>query len=171
MPFRFNPFINNLDEVNPPGTGVTVTTVTGNIGGAIPPTAGGNINILGATGITVTGAGNTLTISVSGNTQPWVVAGVSGNAAKNTGYFSTAAITLTLPTVVVDGDFVDFIADAAGLLTVQAGAGQIIRLGIVATGVAGTAVNTAQGDALSLVYRQATLTWIAVSSIGNWNLV
>lgn len=45
-----------------------VETITGNSGGAVPPSAGGNINLLGSGDITVTGnpGTNTLTISSSG---------------------------------------------------------------------------------------------------------
>ncbi len=42
-----------------------VITLTGNSGGAISPAAG-NINILGGSGVTVAGAGSTLTISLTG---------------------------------------------------------------------------------------------------------
>lgn len=45
-----------------------IDTLTGNVGGAVPPDVGGNLNIIGAGDITVTGnAGtNTLTITTSG---------------------------------------------------------------------------------------------------------
>jgi hypothetical protein len=42
-----------------------VATLTGNSGGAISPVAG-NINIVGGAGVTVTGAGSTLTIALTG---------------------------------------------------------------------------------------------------------
>lgn len=42
-----------------------VATLTGNTGGAISPTAG-NINILGGSGVTVSGVGSTLTVSLTG---------------------------------------------------------------------------------------------------------
>lgn len=43
----------------------SLATLTGNSGGAISPTAG-NINILGGSGVTVVGAGSTLTVSLTG---------------------------------------------------------------------------------------------------------
>ena len=173
MPFVFNPFTNNLDEVNTAGSPGAVTTLTGTSGGgAIAPVAG-NINIAGAFGVSVTGAGNTLTVAVAGNTQPWNDAIISGNALKNNGYFAVAPITLTLPASVglSDGDFIDFIVDAAGPLVIQAGVGQTIRLGTAVSGVAGTATSTFQGDAISLIYRHATTTWLAWNSVGTWIIV
>ena len=69
------------------GPGSTdVNTLTGDTGGAITPT-GGNINILGGDGLTVAGAGSTLTINrdVSGGypITPFVV-GSSGQAGYTT---------------------------------------------------------------------------------------
>jgi len=154
-------------------SGGTVTgfirRIDGNSGSCLP-SGGGVVNLIGATGLTVTSAGNTSTISVSGNTEPWTVTGVSGPTNRNEGYISTAAITLTLPAIATDGDFVDFIVDAAAALTIQANAGQKIRLGANISTAAGTATSTAHGDAISLVYRQATLTWLTWNEIGNWLL-
>src|SRR5665213_434888 len=50
------------------GTGVAIQTISGNSGGAVPPTIGGNISLLGSGDIVVTGniGTNTLTISSSG---------------------------------------------------------------------------------------------------------
>lgn len=62
-----------------------VDTLTGDTGGALPPT-GGNINILGTNGVTVAGAGSTLTVqsSTSGFPITTFVVGPSGEAGYQT---------------------------------------------------------------------------------------
>lgn len=64
---QFNPvdFTVAAGVVSLSGTGVG-TTITGNSGGPLSPTAG-NWNIFGGTGITTSGAGSTLTINASGS--------------------------------------------------------------------------------------------------------
>src|SRR5438445_1056867 len=67
------------------GTGGPITTLTGNTGGAISPVAG-NINILGAGPIAISGAGNTLTVKGSPSgfpVTPYVV-GPVGQAGYQT---------------------------------------------------------------------------------------
>lgn len=71
-------------EVSESGTG-PITTLTGNTGGAISPTAG-NINILGNTTLSVAGSGSTLTITQTAAgfpITPYVV-GVVGQAGYQT---------------------------------------------------------------------------------------
>ncbi len=98
---------------------------------------------------------------------------VSGavNAAVNNGYFVTGTCTSTLPSAPAQGDTIKYIVDhASQLLTIQASAGKVIRLGNTPTAAAGTAVSTLQGDAIELVYRTSDTTWLALSSVGQWNL-
>lgn len=85
--------------------GTYVQTLTGNSGGAVPPSAGGNINVLGAGTVTVTGTpvSNTLTISLSGTTvlsytnvttTPYVATVTDNFLSVDT---SSLAITIQLP--------------------------------------------------------------------------
>ena len=74
--------------VSTSGTGV-LNTLTGNSGGAIPPTAG-NINTLGTGSITIAGAGSTLTTQLTGLTNHAVLVGAG-----------TATITKVGPTATV----------------------------------------------------------------------
>ena len=86
------------------GGGSPVETLTGNTGGAVPPTAN-NINVIGASGITVAGnpGTSTLTISLTSSAENYVQ--VTGPATYNvltTDYFiscdsSAGAITINLP--------------------------------------------------------------------------
>src|SRR5580692_2260692 len=66
------------------GPGGYIQTITGNTGGAVPPSAG-NINVIGdGTTITVTGnpGTSTLTISVIGGSDVQSIAGDSGSAVS-----------------------------------------------------------------------------------------
>jgi len=61
-----------------------VQTLTGNSGGAVPPTAG-NINIVGSTGIVVTGNPGTSTLTISGATEAGTFTADSGSATPAAG--------------------------------------------------------------------------------------
>jgi hypothetical protein len=61
-----------------------VATLTGNTGGAVPPTSG-NINIVGSTGITVTGNPGTSTLTISGSTEAGSFVTNSGTAIPAAG--------------------------------------------------------------------------------------
>lgn len=100
----------------------------------------------------------------------WSDAGASGSVASGSGSFATASITLTLPASPAQGDICAFIADTSGVVTVQAAAGQVIRLGNVASAAAGSAASTARGDSIVLIYRTSGSSWIADSSMGNWSI-
>jgi len=77
------------------GSSSDVSTLTGNIGGPVPPSAGGNINILGTAPLTVTGnpGTNTLTISGAGSIPLTFTedSGLATPAANNLNVFGTAA--------------------------------------------------------------------------------
>jgi len=109
------------------------------------------------------------TISLGSTT--WTDEAAPFTAVAENGYFSTAAVTATLPATPAQGATIYFAVDAAtGALTITGAAGQKIRLGNVVSAAAGTCVSTAQGDSLTLVYRTSDTTWIATSVIGNWTL-
>lgn len=99
MPFKFNPLSHKLDLVeqttSPTGD---VAFLTGNSGGAVPPDASHNINILGGNsqGINIVGNSGTNTLTVSGidatTTQKGVVA-LATNAEAIAGTDTAKAIT------------------------------------------------------------------------------
>ena len=150
----------------------TCQTVTANSGGSLLPSVG-NFNFLGGTGITTSGAGNTVTITLSGGGFTWSDTSGAFSPLKNNGYFITGTATGTLPASPANGDTIKFFVDhPTQVLTIQATAGKIIRFGSTVSAAAGTAVSTLQGDSVELVYRTTNTCWCAVAGFsGIWNLV
>lgn len=144
-----------------------VTTLTGDSGGALSPTAG-NFNILGLSGSKVSGAVSTLTVK----SPPFSQVGASATCALNTGEIVTTTVTRTLPASagLADGDLIIFYTTTAGALTVQAVGTQKIRIGNVLSSAAGTIVSTDIGDSISLRFDATQGFWLAVSVVGNWTL-
>lgn len=154
----------------------TITTNGQLIIGSTALNAGGthiNIGVLTSPdgSITIGYASPNITLrATNGFLISWIDQGTSTTGVVNTGYFATAAITLTLPLAPSQGNVVAIDCDTTGSVVVQANAGQTIRLGNTASSVAGTATNTARGDCLVLVYRSSNSTWQTISSMGNWTL-
>jgi len=92
------------------------------------------------------------------------------NAIAFNGYFITAVCTSTLPASPAEGDTIVFIVATGGALTIKANTGQVISIGSTNSSSAGTAVNNAIGDSVTLIYRATSTTWIASSVIGTFTL-
>lgn len=150
------------------------STYNEDVGSAIP--AAGILNIVGGTGITTSGAGNTVTISSTVAPVAWSVISASQTAVVNNGYFCNAAgtLALALPAASSVGDIIEVsnINTATGTQITQ-GAGQQIRFGASTTtlGAGGSLTSIALGDALKLVCSVANTTWVAVSAVGSWTVV
>lgn len=148
-------------------------TLTGNSGGAVSPDGANNINVLGASGVTVSGnpGTHTLTITVAASGITWNTIGASQALAVNNGYFCTAggALSLSLPAVSNLGDIIEISLDGSTSFTITQGAGQRIRIGQNQTtlGGGGSLTSTAQGDSLYLVCQVANLRWNVLAAIGN----
>lgn len=153
------------------GGGSSVQTITGNSGGAVPPTAN-NINLVGSGGVTVSGnpGTSTLTITTSAVAVTWTDQGSNFNAASQNGYFCTAALTATLPASPSNGDTIIFETVTASSVTIAANTGQRIILGSNTTALAGTADSSEIGNSMTIVYRSTNSSWYATSSIGTWVL-
>lgn len=166
--------------------GGAVDSVTANNGLIATPTTG-NVVVSGVNATTSTvGVASfnpaNFTVDPSGQVSaltvgnlPWSDQAVSFNAVENNGYFCTAPLTVTLPATPAQGDVVniaiDFTTTPGNAVIVQANAGQTIRTANQDSTVGGTATNTAQGDALSLVYRTVSNEWFSLSTEGSWFLV
>lgn len=162
----------NVTSVVPIGG---IATLTGNSGGAISPTAG-NINILGAGGVSVAGSGSTLTISVSGTGLSWTeVTGTSQAMAVNNGYVANNAglVTLTLPATAAIGATIQIAGKGAGLWIIAQNAGQVIHFGAsdTTTGVGGSLAATLRYDCVEITCITANTDWIVTSVIGNLTVV
>jgi|ERR1700690_475048 len=100
----------------------------------------------------------------------WTDESTSFNAVAGNGYFVTGTATATMPASPSQGNTIAFATDATNVLTITANTGQIIRLGNVASASAGTCASNKRGDSITLVYRAADTTWIAIDSIGTWTV-
>lgn len=137
---------------------------------AATPTAG-TISSTGGTIAVSTGAG-TLNLEVATGGFTWNDISGAFSPLKQNGYFITGTATGTLPAAPTQGDTIKFFVDhASQVLTIQATAGKIIRLGSLVSSSGGTFVSTAQGDSVELVYRTSDTCWCAVAGFtGTWTL-
>lgn len=142
-----------------------ILTVTGDSGGALSPNVG-NMNILGGPGVTTSGSGNTLTI----NSVVFTDQGASTSVTADSGSFSTAAITLTLPASPAQGEECIFVASTADALVIQAAGTQVINFGNSASSAGGTLTSTAKGDSVTLRYQSSSDDWFVVGSQGNFTV-
>jgi len=130
-----------------------------------------NFTIAAGPGITITPDINTITINSTG-AAGYTDVGISSLLVLNNGYFVTAASTQTLPASPLQGSSIEIVCDTVDTVVVLANAGQTIRIGTTVTATAGTATSTVRGNALTLVYRAATASWIQNSAPqGIWDLI
>jgi len=142
---------------------------------AVEPDGVGNINIVGGTGVTVTGngPGDTVTIAASGIALTWsVITTATQTIAVKNGYFANrgaGSVTFTLPAAAAVGDtFIVNAKNATGFIIKQ-NALQNIQFGnqITTSGIGGQLESTAVGDSIEIVCSVANTDFNVVSSIGN----
>ena len=105
----------------------------------------------------------------TGSLATWSDQSGAFNAAVANGYFITNTSTATLPPAPSEGDTIAFVVDTTNILTIQANAGQMIRVGSAISVAAGTSTNNARGDSVILVYRSTGTTWFSLTSPqGTW---
>lgn len=156
-------------------TGVPVMSATMTNGqmiigstGATP--AAGTITSTGGTIAVTTGAG-TLNLEVATGGFVWNDVSGAFSPLKENGYFITATATGTLPAAPAQGDTIKFFVDTTQILTIQATAGKIIRLGSLVSSSGGTFVSSLQGDSVELTYRTSDTCWCAIAGFtGTWTL-
>jgi len=121
--------------------------------------------------LTSNGTGVAPTFQVAGGDFAWNDASGAFSPLANNGYFVTGTATGTLPASPVQGDTIKFFVDHATQdLTIDAPGTQLIRFGSAVSSAGGTALSTAQGDSVTLVYRTSDTCWCATSLIGVWVL-
>ena len=154
-------------------TGVPVITALGTNGQLIIGSTAGvpaAATLTAGAGISITNGSNSITIAVSGGGETWSDTSGTVTAVVGNGYFITATSTSTLPASPSEGDTVKYIVDTTQFLTITGNTGQKIRFNSQLSGAAGTAVNTARGDSVELVYRATGTTWFALGFTGNWTI-
>ena len=145
------------------------TLYEGNTGAGAVPVAN-VLNVVGVGNISVDATGNNLTITQAGAGLTWNDRNASFAVSSNNGYFVSATSTATLPAAPAQGDVVEFAITSAGVtLTIQANAGQFIRIGTDISLVVGSTVGTTVGDSISFTYQAASSTWFAITAPqGTW---
>lgn len=127
------------------------------------------LDVNGGTGIvTSVGASNQIIITNINEGFTWTDENASFNAFPQNGYFVIATATGTLPSSPTQGNTIQFIVDTNSVLTIQANAGQQIRIANVISSFGGTATSTADGCTCELVYRVLDNTWISSNNNGSW---
>jgi len=148
-------------------------TVTGNAGGAVAPAAG-NLTLVGAGDITVTGTPltNTLTITYTGMGGSWIPKTTNFTMSNGTGYIcSTAPVIGTLPAIAAVGDVYSVIGIDANPFQIAVNAGQSIIISDYTTTVTtGTITSTALGDSLEILCVVANTKFFIVSQQGNFTV-
>lgn len=132
--------------------------------------SGNTIGIIGVGGTTTSGSGNTVTITTVSASMNWNDQIADFSAVVNEGNFCTGPLIVTLPALASQGNTISIICETSDPITIQADANQFIAIGAETTNMGGTAVSTAQGDNLILVYKNSTSTWWAVEADATWSL-
>jgi hypothetical protein len=131
------------------------------------------LNVHGGAGITTTGAGNTITITVVSSGFTWNVVTSASNPVtlvKENGYIpkGAGAVNFVLPAAAAVGDEFQIVG-YGNLWSIAQNAGQTITLGAKTTtaGVGGSMTATMVTDGIQLVCVTANTEFFVVESIGN----
>lgn len=156
-----------------------VEQLTASLGGAATPTASGNINILGGTGISTVTTPNTITINATGSTGiTWeLVTDATKTLEVGHGYIPNrlGTVTFTLPATSSVGDTIRIAgnlasSNPANYWQVNQGAGQYISGGdrittVGATGYVRGLAGISPKQCIEIVCTEADLGWLIVSQI------
>lgn len=172
-------------------TGLTIagnTSLVGNLsfdGGNTSLTADGQVwigktggipaaaTLTAGSGIAITNAANSITISSTATAFAWSVQNANFTAAAGNGYLVTATANVTMPTSPNNGDTISFISGintGSGQITLTPQVTRKISISNVLGSLGGTAVSTAYGNSLTLIYIAAQNTWFSTSVIGSWTV-
>ncbi|MDX1532833.1 MAG: hypothetical protein R3230_01350 [Nitrosopumilaceae archaeon] len=175
MPFKYNPFTGNLDQILAPGKGTAAIEFDGDSGTANPD-SDGIITIAGGTGISTTASGSTVTITNDSAAFEWTeVTTTSQSMSVENGYIANNAslVTLTLPATAALGERVKVVGKGAGLFKIGQNAGQTIHFlsTDTTTGTGGSVTAIEQYGTLELICITANTDWVVVESMGNFTVV
>jgi hypothetical protein len=121
------------------------------------------------TGINITNASGSITLSTSGGGMSWETITANQTLEVNHGYICVSAggdLELALPTTSSVGDKISVTLDGATSWKITQASGQQIRLGTSETtsGTTGYLESTAQGDSVNLVCVTADTRWVQVGA-------
>ncbi len=147
----------------------SVSTLTGNSGGALSPDVNGNINVVGSAGTQVAGVGSTLTITATPSTFSWNIAAVGIELVPENAYTVAAgAQAFTLPAACVIGDEIGLVLQGGTSWTITPSGAQSIQVGPdIALGAGGSVASTTDGDTIWIVCTATNSTWLAFGYTGN----
>jgi hypothetical protein len=152
------------------GTGLNTMAVQVQIAQALAATDATKIGLSNFDSASFAVDANGFVTLTGGGGITWADASGTFTAAKNHGYFITGTATANLPASPSIGDTIMFFVDhASQVLTIDAAGTQLIRLATAVTSAGGTFTSTAQGDAVTLVYRSTNTSWEATSFVGAWD--
>lgn len=163
----------------PASGGSPVTQFTTDSGIAVP--AANNINIIGGTGITTSGAGSTITITVVHSAFQWNTVTSATNPNQivvENGYKTNdnaTRVNLLLPATATLGDTFQVMGYGTAGWSISQNANQKIYLGILTTttGVLGGLSSTQTHDSIELtcIVAGASTEWQVTSVVGNITVV
>lgn len=125
-------------------------------------------SLTAGTGINITNAAGSITISSSGSGLSWsTIAGTTQAAAVDSGYVIGNALqtTVTLPATAPIGSTVTILGDGAAGWILQGNTGQTIRIGSQVTSSAGTLTSANQYDNVTVQCLTADTVWMVTSVI------
>lgn len=133
--------------------------------GATPTAA----TLTAGTGIGITNAAASITISVSGGGMTWtVVTGTSQAMAVNNGYVSNNAglVTMTLPSTAAVGSLFSVVGLGAGGWKIAQNASQLIHLGntVTTTGTGGSLASTNRYDSITVLCVVANTEFVVLNA-------
>lgn len=160
-------------------TGIPVITALANDGELIIGSTAGvpaAATLTGGAGISITNAGNSITITNTSGGFSWeVVTDATKQLAIQTGYIGNrgTSITYTLPDTAVVGATIQITNIGAGLPIIAQNAGESINIvdSTTTVGVGGSLTGIDQFSSIELVCVVADTTWNVVDMTGNWTVV
>lgn len=156
------------------GGGTDVRTITGNSGGAVPPNASHNINLVGSGTLTVTGSPGTNTLTITDSTTVWSRVSINTIMAINNGYICVApggALSMLLPAVAPVGSVIEVTLAGATSFKIAQPVGVSVNYGALTTTVGITGNLTTidvSGTSLKMECSTANTGWQVLSSVGNF---
>lgn len=168
--------VNNLAQIFLKGDSAQGLSTVGNAGLNTATIKAAPITLISGTGISITTSpvylGQSTTISLAGTvlSLTWEDKTTNFTAQVAYGYFVAGNASIQLPTAPTNGQVVAFIVDGAFTAQIFPEGTHRIKIGSATSGLGASVQNTANGDTVWFVFRASTLTWLAITYVGNWTV-